>query len=162
MSLHGIGVDVLHLPRIVSLCSRRRSGKLASRILSMDEMVVFNTLAHEEQRQARFLAVRWAVKEAAYKALYPVRPTWKELTFTSLINGIKPTLYYHPGSTTTNGSVANTNWITAEKTHKLHVSVSHDGDYVFASVVAVTWCVNCFFILNSTKAYKRTFLVLIL
>jgi holo-[acyl-carrier protein] synthase len=62
------------------------------------------------------------VKEAAYKALYPHRlPTWKDLTYIGLTNGRKPELLYHPPAPISLGDI--------------HVSVSHDGDYVFASVL---------------------------
>lgn len=68
---------------------------------------------------------RWAVKEAAYKALYPLRPTWKELTFTSFDpkTGSKPTLIFHPSG-------------SPGPHPRLHVSVSHDGEYILAHVVA--------------------------
>jgi holo-[acyl-carrier protein] synthase len=70
-------------------------------------------------------ACRWAMKEAAYKALYPtVTARWKELTYQGLAEGRKPTLYYHPF---TPGN--------SEKVGRLHASVSHDGDYVFTSVL---------------------------
>jgi len=71
-------------------------------------------------------ASRWAVKEAAYKALYPIRPTWKEVTYSSFnaATHAKPTLVYRP---------VHDNVTPA---HKLHVSVSHDGDYIFAQVIA--------------------------
>jgi holo-[acyl-carrier protein] synthase len=70
------------------------------------------------------LDVRWSVKESAYKALYPsVRPTWKELTFRGLGDqGEKPSLEYHPA--VKGGAVGD-----------IHVSVSHDGEYVFSTVV---------------------------
>lgn len=69
---------------------------------------------------------RWSVKEAAYKALYPVlKPTWKELTYRGLQGRIKPTLKYHPVVPE-----------EREKVGKIHVSVSHDGDFVFATVLA--------------------------
>jgi holo-[acyl-carrier protein] synthase len=68
---------------------------------------------------------RWAVKEAAYKALYPVvKPTWKELTYLRLREA-KPTLEYCPMARDERSRVA-----------KMHASVSHDGAYVFASVLA--------------------------
>ena len=69
-------------------------------------------------------ALRWCIKEAAYKAMYPsVRPTWKELTYRGLSRSAKPALIYHPS-------------VTAEssKIGPVHISVSHDGEYVFASV----------------------------
>ncbi|EGO01972.1 hypothetical protein SERLA73DRAFT_50034 [Serpula lacrymans var. lacrymans S7.3] len=133
MPVHGIGVDVLHLTRISSLLKRQSPSKFALRILSTEEYATFSTFpSSDDQRRTRFLAVRWAVKEAAYKALYPVRPTWKELTYRSLVDGVKPTLMYDPGASQSPNSGGSTKvW-----PGKLHVSVSHDGDYVFASVLA--------------------------
>ncbi|KAJ7095321.1 4'-phosphopantetheinyl transferase superfamily [Mycena belliarum] len=116
MSILGIGVDVVYVPRIAALL-KRYPHRLASRILSPQEAAQSHLLA-----DPTFIAVRWAVKEAAYKALYPhLRPTWKDLTYRGLDNGHKPVLLYYPKD---NGNLG-----------EIHVSVSHDGDYVFASVL---------------------------
>lgn len=141
MPVHGIGIDILHVPRLAALIKRRGLSKLASRILSPVELGAFRALtcqpesggggtsvANERGLESivRFLGVRWAVKEAAYKALHPLRPTWKELTYTSfdVKNGLKPALVYTtslgPGATPA----------------RLHVSASHDGEYIVASVLA--------------------------
>ncbi|KAF9498409.1 4'-phosphopantetheinyl transferase [Pleurotus eryngii] len=121
MSIVGIGVDIVHLPRISALLARRGS-KFPSRILSSNELSSWPNVPSDETSRSKFLAVRWAVKEAAYKALYPMfRPTWKELTYRSLTDGRKPEVIYHCDSAT---SIS------------LHVSVSHDGEYVFATVLA--------------------------
>ncbi|KAI0921488.1 hypothetical protein AcW1_004553 [Taiwanofungus camphoratus] len=127
MGFIGIGVDVVYLPRIVSFIKRRTARRLASRILSNDELAAWDSIPpRDDLRRTRFLAVRWSVKEAAYKALYPLaRPTWKELTFHGLqhgANGRKPTLEFRP---TSPGLAVGT----------VHVSVSHDGEYVFANVL---------------------------
>ncbi|EIW82372.1 4'-phosphopantetheinyl transferase [Coniophora puteana RWD-64-598 SS2] len=124
MPIHGIGIDIVHVSRIASLVRRRNVDTLARRILSSEEQATFSHIHEEgtETRKTRFLAVRWAVKEAAYKALFPVKPTWKELTYSSATKGGKPTLFYTPQN-----NFASRN---------LHVSVSHDGEYVVASVVA--------------------------
>lgn len=137
----GIGIDVLNQQRIASLLARRGSDKLVSRILSSGEISDWNKL--QPARQVQFLAVRcvfsciqptigfypifrWSVKEAAYKALYPVlKPTWKELTYRGLQGRIKPTLEYCPVVPE-----------EREKVGKIHVSISHDGDIVFATVLA--------------------------
>ncbi|KAG9317539.1 4'-phosphopantetheinyl transferase [Chiua virens] len=132
MTIHGIGVDLLFVPRMVGLVRRRGTDKLASRILSPSERIVFrrDLVEHATSMDAatRFLGVRWAVKEAAYKALYPLRPTWKELTYTTFDpqTGSKPVLVFHPNSDVT----------MSNQRPKLHVSVSHDGEYIFAHVVA--------------------------
>ena len=71
------------------------------------------------------------MKEAAYKAMYPtVRPTWKELTYESfgrLHAKSKPQLQYNPLGPFSSQSDA---------VGKLHVSVSHDGEYIAATVIA--------------------------
>ena len=67
----------------------------------------------------------WCVKEAAYKALYPtVKPRWKELSYRGMLECSKPTLDYHP-----------TEKKNAKKIGRVHVSVSHDGEYVYSSVL---------------------------
>ncbi|KAI6034203.1 4'-phosphopantetheinyl transferase [Pisolithus microcarpus] len=121
MPIHGIGIDILHVPRLAALIERRGLSKLASRILSPSENK--RALAANERGPTepivRFLGVRWTVKEAAYKALYPLRPTWKELTYTSFDakKGLKPELV--PDTTPA----------------KLHVSASHDGEHIVATVL---------------------------
>ena len=63
------------------------------------------------------------MKEAAYKALYPLKATWKELTYTMFDpqTGSKPALVCHP---------------SGGQRPSLHVSVSHDVEYILAYVVA--------------------------
>ncbi|KAG0709562.1 4'-phosphopantetheinyl transferase [Suillus ampliporus] len=130
MTILGIGVDILHLPRLIGLLNRRGSEAFATRILSSQELRSLELLTEQHEGKsdstARFLGVRWAVKEAAYKALYPIRPTWKEVTYTSFngATGAKPTLVYRPVCD------------NVRPADKLHVSVSHDGDYVLAQVIA--------------------------
>ncbi len=157
MWILGIGVDVVHLPRIAALIKRRTAHKLASRILSTHELEDWQRVVSQADlaQQTRFLAVRfvhgfsistikgrnllrcschrWSVKEAAYKALYPhVVPTWKEITYTGFDakNRTKPTLEYWPFRP------------TQTEIGKIHCSVSHDGEYVFTSVLVEEHCTN--------------------
>ncbi|ELU36123.1 ACPS domain-containing protein [Rhizoctonia solani AG-1 IA] len=113
----GIGVDVCHVPRIARLATNPR---FPARILSSSEHGRFNLLNGSTER-IRFLAVRWAIKESAYKALYPsYKPTWKDLAFlTHRPETRKPTLTF-----------------AKHQEIKLHASVSHDEEYVFAAVLA--------------------------
>ncbi|KAG5716540.1 Holo-[acyl-carrier-protein] synthase [Termitomyces sp. T112] len=127
MAILGIGVDILHVPRIAALFQRRGS-RLPARILSHSEIFQFESLPSSDlARRIRFLAVRWAVKEAAYKAMYPnVQPNWKELSYRGLGEGPvrpKPVLEYHPLVLPNKFKIG-----------PIHVSVSHDGEFVFASV----------------------------
>ncbi|KAI0773873.1 4'-phosphopantetheinyl transferase [Fomes fomentarius] len=128
MGILGIGVDVLHVPRIIKLMSGPSERRFVHRILSDTEHSVWNSIPSDDHaRRTRFLAVRWSVKEATYKAVFPVfRPTWKDLTFHSLSSdgARKPYLEYHPGLHSHNQLMG-----------KIHASVSHDGDYVFTTVI---------------------------
>lgn len=55
----GIGVDVLHTPRINSLIQRRSADQLARRILSDSELAAWQDLAVEDEFKRRmFLATR--------------------------------------------------------------------------------------------------------
>jgi holo-[acyl-carrier protein] synthase len=142
MGIIGIGVDIVHVPRIASLVRRRSPAKFAARILSPTELSEWKTLSPpttsapaatardsdviatvpDISKRVRFLAVRWAVKEAAYKALFPnYRPTWKDLSVSKEPgnDGGKPQLAF--------GRFENV---------RLHVSVSHDGEYIVANVLA--------------------------
>jgi holo-[acyl-carrier protein] synthase len=145
MAVLGIGVDVVHTPRIAALLSRRGPRRFAARILSQEELIHWGSLPTSDiAGHVRFLAVRygstssgtksvltfiysWCLKEAAYKALYPnVRPTWGELTYRRLSwekHGLKPELVYHPIMA-----------VEATKVGRMHISISHDGDYVVAFV----------------------------
>ncbi|KAF9534862.1 4'-phosphopantetheinyl transferase [Crepidotus variabilis] len=127
MTILGLGVDIVHLPRIAALISRRSADRFACRVLSPTEYGQWKQITRSAApaEQIRFLGVRWCVKEASYKALYPlVKPTWKELTYHPLSNGQKPWLQFHPNN-------AN----NFEKVGQVHVSISHDGDYIYSSVL---------------------------
>lgn len=77
---------------------------------------------------------RWAIKEAAYKAAYPIiKPTWKELTFAKMegdVANLKPVLAYHPSRDRAQAREG-----SGKAAMRMHASVSHDGDYIFATVL---------------------------
>jgi len=124
MAILGIGVDILHLPRLTRHLSDNR---LAKRILSPAELCEYLALPKENHgRRIRFLGVRWAVKEAMYKAVYPtIKPTWKNFTLRKYAGSPKPDLVYHPKD----------DLLSIVRLGRIHTSTSHDGDYVFATVV---------------------------
>ncbi len=109
MQIVGIGCDLLKRSRILLLLSRsakqaesaagREKGKsdrlwrFSRRILSPLEQKEFDNLlvvgkdttnrTSMDTRLTDFLAVRWAAKEACYKAFYPnEKLTWKNITIT--------------------------------------------------------------------------------
>lgn len=59
----GLGTDIVEIDRIEAQC--QKSMRLAERVLTEQEMLVFQKHLHP----ARFLAKRFAAKEAAVKAL---------------------------------------------------------------------------------------------
>ena len=60
MTLLGIGVDLVHIPRIASLLSRRNPEKFAVKILSTQEYNQWVSLGSSEpSARLRFLAVRY-------------------------------------------------------------------------------------------------------
>ncbi|TFL05671.1 4'-phosphopantetheinyl transferase superfamily [Pterulicium gracile] len=121
----GIGVDLVHLARIAKMVAGRHGRRFPARILSSEEVKEFDFLGGGVDRRMRYLAVRWAVKEAAYKALYPtIRPSWKDLSLLRRASDAKPRLELDSGL------------LPEASTVDLQVSISHDGDYVVASVLA--------------------------
>jgi len=60
MTILGIGIDVVHLPRIASLLLRRKPARFASRILSPEEYSQWKLFEHvsDQTESVRFLAVR--------------------------------------------------------------------------------------------------------
>ncbi|KAI0269265.1 4'-phosphopantetheinyl transferase superfamily [Gloeopeniophorella convolvens] len=123
MGILGIGADVLHLPRLIRHLSNDR---LAKRILSPVELHEYLSIpAQDPERRVRFLAVRWTVKEAVYKAVYPtLKPTWQDFTFKKPLGSNKPNLLYQPRDETFSLLLG-----------RIHASVSHDGEYAFATVI---------------------------
>lgn len=64
MPIVGIGTDIVEISRIENMAEKTRD-KLAKRVLTIDE---YNYYQHSCQPE-RYLAKRWAGKEAAVKAL---------------------------------------------------------------------------------------------
>ena len=74
--MKGIGIDLLCMKRFAEFVNRRGIEKVAKRILSSSEIETLN----EEKDKINFLATRFSVKEAAYKAFYPKELTWKDIS----------------------------------------------------------------------------------
>lgn len=138
----GIGVDILHLPRLRALVERRSAGAahLARRILCRAERDQFGSLPActeaEAEAKLKWLAVRWAAKEAAYKALYPTfEVRWTDLCIDkprdARAASPKPRIRFSDEwSRSHRGAEA------GPQTPYMHLSVSHDGEYVVANVLA--------------------------
>ena len=64
MSVVGIGTDIVEITRIEKM-EPKASLRLAQRVLTPSELLIFN----DSKQSHRYLAKRWAAKEAASKAL---------------------------------------------------------------------------------------------
>lgn len=124
MAVVGIGVDLLSVARMEA--SWQRYGKrLAERILHADELAQLP----ECSKVGRWLAKRWAVKEAAAKALgtgFQQSVRFSDFCYTHDALG-KPLL-----------SLSGQAVLIAQQTqrHVWHVSVSDEKDQVIAMVIA--------------------------
>ncbi|KAJ1747917.1 hypothetical protein LPJ79_004933 [Coemansia sp. RSA 1821] len=69
----GVGVDILNISRIGAVVKRGHlyTDRFARRILCASELEQFKQLANKQTEQTQYLATRWGVKEALYKAAYP-------------------------------------------------------------------------------------------
>lgn len=99
--IKGVGIDIVDLKRI--------NLKIESKILSIEELKQYNNL--DEVRKKEYLAGRFAVKEALFKASGE-NIDYKKISVINNSMG-KPILNYRNS----------------------FVSISHDGDYVCAVVV---------------------------
>ncbi len=76
MAILGTGTDIVEIARIEAVISRSGE-RLARRVLSDNEWAIWET----HQQPVRFLAKRFAVKEAAAKALAPASATvWRSIS----------------------------------------------------------------------------------
>lgn len=197
-SVLGIGIDILHLPRLKALVHRRKNrrgtdssdrtqrddksydeatqvamNRLARRILCDSERREFEQLAEEHLDTAegfahleKYIANRWCAKEAAYKALYPkFVVSWKDLCVhkpgshgipASPIDGVRLSLLELQGFRTMKPVLTfSEEWRTKHpgvaSVPKLHLSLSHDGEYVVANVLAEDVPASCKNESNATR-----------
>lgn len=65
MAIAGIGNDLVEIARIEKVLAGATSDRFVARVLTPTEQAIFE----QHKQQARYLAKRWAAKEAAAKAL---------------------------------------------------------------------------------------------
>lgn len=123
MAILGLGTDFVEIQRIASIVERNGE-KLARRILHPSELQCY--LQHSQA--VRFLAKRFAVKEAAAKALGTGMRDGVAFNQFELINDSlgKPILYLHRRALT----LANQRGMKF-----LHVSITDERHYACATVI---------------------------
>ncbi|KAH9468533.1 hypothetical protein MJO29_004942 [Puccinia striiformis f. sp. tritici] len=137
----GIGIDLLDRRRLsrILMKSEKTRARLTQRILSGQEQMSseWTALAEVDSDSTAlvsFLANRWTAKEAAYKALYPLHtPTWKQLSL--IKHSKKPCLRFHPSDADVDAD-ADSDQLNQHPHISLLVSISHDGPFTIASVLA--------------------------
>jgi holo-[acyl-carrier protein] synthase len=123
MSIFGLGTDITEIERFEKSLSRLGEA-FAKRILTTIELSQYNST----KQQARFLAKRFAAKEAASKALgtgIAKGVTFHDFVITNDENG-KPLLSLHNQALT----YANENGVT-----QVHLSISDERHYAVATVI---------------------------
>jgi holo-[acyl-carrier protein] synthase len=120
----GIGVDVVHIPRIRGAIERWQD-RFLGRVFTPEELAY----ARRRRDPAEHLAVRFAAKEATLKALgtgLAMGARWREVEVRRA-RGEPPRMALS-GRTAALGA--------ARGARVLHVSLTHDGDYAVAQVLA--------------------------
>jgi len=125
--IHGVGTDICKIPRIAQALARHGE-RFARKILGADEMVVYRArAAGHPQRGVRYVATRFAAKEALSKALgigLRAPMTWPAAQLLNADNG-KPA-FVCDGALR---EYMETNRLTVQ------VSVSDEEDYAVAFVI---------------------------
>ncbi|MEW6981492.1 holo-ACP synthase [Colwelliaceae bacterium 6471] len=123
MSVLGIGTDIVDIRRIENMSDGTRA-KLAKRVLTVSEYEKYQQLKQPE----RFLAKRWAGKEAAAKALgkgIADGISFQHFDIQSLSSG-QPILVLTDQALTVAQKIGATSW---------HISLSDEASYATAFVV---------------------------
>lgn len=130
MQILGLGIDILCMTRLKHLSEKRRNFliRFSKKILSLPEHEDFQYIMNTEdiKYKLQFLGTRWAVKEAAYKALSSYYPklSWHDLVLSKGSNGSPTLKLVHEPHAILSSQLL------------LHVSTSHDQDILIATVLA--------------------------
>jgi holo-[acyl-carrier protein] synthase len=120
----GVGVDLVHVPRVRRLLERWQE-RFLERVFTPDEVAY----ARGRHDPAEHLAARFAAKEATLKALgtgLSMGVRWREMEVRRA-RGERPRMALS-GRTAEIGA--------ARGVGALHVSLTHDGEYAMAQVLA--------------------------
>lgn len=123
MSVVGIGNDIVEISRIANMADKARE-RLALRVLTANEYQRYQNIKQPE----RFLAKRWAGKEAAAKALgrgIADGISFQHFEIISLVSG-QPTLHLSERALEIAKQIQAEHW---------HISLSDEKEYALAFVV---------------------------
>lgn len=106
--MYSVGIDIIEINRV------KNSQEFVKRILNEEEIILFNKFSI--QRQQEFLAGRWALKEAIFKALPQENLIFKDIN-------ISYNKFHQP--------------VTNIKNYQLLLSLSHNQTIAIALAVVV-------------------------
>ena len=106
--IKGVGVDIAKISRFTN-----KSNHFIERVLSMKEKVVFDSL--NDERKIVYLASRFSAKEALFKAYKNRSFDFASVSVLNKENG-EP-------------------YIEFDSPDVIHISISHDGDYVVTYII---------------------------
>ncbi|KAK7206205.1 hypothetical protein BZA70DRAFT_288590 [Myxozyma melibiosi] len=119
----GLGVDILHLPRISALLARKPvyRAKFPARVLHPVELERYRGYRGDEVKGELFLGRCWAIKEALFKALdFHEQKSFQFKDWCTVSSQSKRPVISKPGHA---------------EDERFLASVSHDGEYVLAAVI---------------------------
>ena len=117
-SIAGIGIDLIKMDRI-DRAWQRHPERFPAKILGPDELRVFEARAARDRvRGVRYLATRFAAKEAIFKAVGNPNLSWHDVTILNDASG-KPICQYK----------------NTDIKDRLLISISHSRDYAVASAI---------------------------
>ena len=121
--IDGVGLDIAQISRMAAAL-RRRPLRLPRRLLTPDEQQEFI----RRGKSPRYLAARFAAKEALAKALGTGLRAPMLASAAAVLNNSsgKPEFHLHPDLAA---------FVAARGIRACHLSLSHDGDYAAAMVV---------------------------
>ncbi|KAK9374719.1 4'-phosphopantetheinyl transferase superfamily [Lipomyces chichibuensis] len=122
-NIRGLGIDLVHVPRITALLSRKPVylAKFTRRILHEAEFNRAASMIESRERHDLFVARCWSIKEALYKSLDKSRQSYFQMRDWNTIDPDSP-------KPTVSGEAIN-------RDEDFFVSVTHDGEYLLAIVI---------------------------
>lgn len=155
--IKGIGVDIVHLPRIFKLIDkyagkRKTLQAITGKVMCSKEQSHFHQLmdlwdngSNEQQRCTRYMAGIWATKEATYKCMSSFIPSQEMLpaqtVYTQLLHKKNNPLTGAPHVDILTQVKPQYQLFYDKYLHdsKILLSISHDGDYLisYATIVSI-------------------------
>lgn len=112
----GIGIDIVRIPRIAAMAERWRD-RFLDRVFTTGE----KEYCLKKHSPHPSLAARFAAKEAFFKASGAASLSWRDIEVINADNG-RPAIALHG------------NALEKFQSARIHLTLSHDGDYAIAQV----------------------------